>query len=197
MKRVRRTVDASRKAILETAERHLLADGPEGVKVQRIARELGMTDAAVHYHFGSREGLLESLLRFSGRRFVGEVEQAMAAQDATEFDLSRAAAMLADLYARRGTARLAMWLVLSGWSPEGEGMLRPLVEWLHEARVRRAKADGPAPDIADSRNLIALLGAVTFAQALAGNAHLRSAGVPDPSNDGFLHWLTQRLEPSS
>lgn len=47
-RRVRRTVEASRQAILETAERHLAAEGPNGVKVQRFATELGMTDAAIH-----------------------------------------------------------------------------------------------------------------------------------------------------
>lgn len=192
-KRVRRPVDESRTAILEVAERYLIKGGPEEVKVQRIAHDLGMTDAAVHYHFGSREGLLESLLRFSGRRFVEEIEQSIGAQDAIDFDLAQAAATLSDLYARRGTARLAMWLSLSGWSPEGEGMLCPLVERLHATRVRKA-AGRPAPDIADSQKLIALLGAVTFAQALAGDAHVRSAGASNLSNDDFLAWLTQRLE---
>jgi AcrR family transcriptional regulator len=194
-KRLRRPVDESRGAILEAAEQYLIKGGPEEVKVQRIARDLGMTDAAIHYHFGSREGLLESLLRFSGRRFLEKIDQTIGARGANGFDLSQAAAVLCDLYARRGTARLAMWLSLSGWSPEGEGMLCPLVERLHAARVREAAADRPAPDIADSQKLIALLGAVTFAQALAGDAHLRSAGLSNLSNDDFLTWLTQRLGP--
>ncbi|MBW8815313.1 MAG: TetR/AcrR family transcriptional regulator [Caulobacterales bacterium] len=194
-KRVRRTVEASRQAILEAAELYLAADGPEGVKVQRIARDLGLTDAAIHYHFGNREGLLEALLRFSGRRFLGELEGAMATQDAADFDLPRAAALLAELYERRGAARLAMWLTLSGWSPHGDGMLRPLAEWLHAARARRAAAAGqPAPELADSQKGIALLSAVTFAQALAGDAHLRSVGLTAVSSEAFLAWLTERME---
>lgn len=195
-RRVRRTVEASRQAILETAERHLAADGPNGVKVQRIATELGMTDAAIHYHFGNREGLLEALLRFSGRRFVGELDQVMARQDAQDFDLARAGELLTEFYERRGTARLAMWLVLSGWSPTGEGMFLPLAERLHADRTRRAAAAGrPAPDLADSQKLIALIASVALTQALAGDAHLRAVSLPGLSPQDFLAWAAARLEP--
>jgi len=194
-KRIRRTVEASRQAILEAAERYLIAEGPNGVKVQRIARDLGLTDAAIHYHFGNREGLLESLLRFSGRRFVEELEGAMAASDTAGFDLREAAIRLSELYERRGTARLAMWLMLAGWSPKGAGMLQPLAEWLHAGRARRAEAAGlAAPAFEDSQKLIALLGAVTFAQALSGDAHLRSAGLQGLAQDEFLAWVADRLE---
>ena len=65
--RIRRTPEASKAAILAAAERRLIREGPEGVRVQRIAADLGMTDAAVHYHFGSREALVEALLRSEGR----------------------------------------------------------------------------------------------------------------------------------
>lgn len=195
-RRVRRTVEASRQAILETAERHLAAEGPNGVKVQRIATELGMTDAAIHYHFGNREGLLESLLRFSGRRFVGELEQVMARQDAEDFDLARTGELLTEFYERRGTARLAMWLVLSGWSPTGEGMFLRVAERLHADRTRRAAAAGrPAPDLADSQKLIALIASVALTQALAGDAQLRAVGLPGLSPGDFLAWVAARLEP--
>jgi AcrR family transcriptional regulator len=194
-RRVRRTVEASRQAILETAERYLAAEGPNGVKVQRIATDLGMTDAAIHYHFKNREGLLGSLLRFSGRRFVGELEQVMARQDAQDFGLARAGELLTEFYERRGTARLAMWLVLSGWSPTGEGMFLPLAERLHADRTRRAAASGrPAPDLADSQKLIALIAAVTLTQALSGDAHLRAVSLPGLSPQDFLAWVAERLD---
>lgn len=197
-KRVRRTVEASREAILEAAERRLAEEGPNGVKVQRIAADLNLTDAAIHYHFGNRKGLLEALLRFSGRRFVGELEQVMARRDAADFDLSEVGDLLAELYERRGTARLAMWLMLSGWSAPGEGMLRPLAEWLHASRARRAAAAGrPAPELADCQKLVALMGAVTFAQALSGDAHLRAAGLPELAPQDFLAWVAARLEPEA
>lgn len=193
-KRVRRSVEASRQTILEAAERALIAEGPHGVKVQTIARELGLTDAAIHYHFGNREGLLEALLRFSGRRFVDDLTAAMEAMDPDAFDPATAARMLSDLYDRRGTAKLVMWLSLSGWSPSGAGMLEPLAHGVHEWRSAQARQrDLPAPDMDDSRRLIALLSALTFTQALTGKALLSSVGLTGPSSDDLLSWAASRL----
>lgn len=194
-KRIRRTVEASKQAILEAAERYLIAEGPNGVKVQKIGRELGLTDAAIHYHFGNREGLLEALLRFSGRRFLGELAAVMDTGDSASLSLEKAAQLLSDLYVRRGTARLAMWLVLSGWSPSGSGMLQPLVAGLHETRARRARENGLAvPELESSQKLIALLSAMTFTQALIGGALLRSVGADDTSQEEFLAWVAARLD---
>lgn len=194
-KRVRRTVEASRQTILETAERYLIKDGPQGVKVQKIARELGLTDAAIHYHFGNRDGLLEALLRFSGRRFADELVLATEGHDPSSFDLATAARLLSDLYDGRGAARLAMWLVLSGWSPPGDGMLRALTDRLHASRTDRAKQLGlPAPGLEDSQKLIALLSAVAFTQALFGDALMRSVGLSTVSPEDYLSWVTERLD---
>lgn len=66
--RVRRTVDEARRLILEAAERRLAAGGAEAVRVQSVAADVGVTDAAVHYHFGSRQGLLDAVVRSAGRR---------------------------------------------------------------------------------------------------------------------------------
>lgn len=194
-KRVRRTVEASRQAILETAERYLAAEGPNGVKVQKIAADLNMTDAAIHYHFGNREGLLEALLRFSGKRFVDELQQVLAGREADGLDLAQVGELLTEFYERRGTARLALWLVLTGWSPSGQGMLLPVAERVHAARMRQAEAAGrTAPDLAESQKLVALVAAVALTQALAGDANLRAVGLPDTSPQDFLDWTVRRLD---
>lgn len=193
-KRVRRSVEASRQTILEAAERALIAEGTHGVKVQTIARELGLTDAAIHYHFGNREGLLEALLRFSGRRFVEDLTTAMEGMHPATFDPATAARMLSDLYDRRGTAKLVMWLSLSGWSPSGAGMLEPLALGVHEWRSSQACQVGlPAPDLDDSRRLIALLSALTFTQALTGEALPSSVGLTNLSSSDLLSWAASRL----
>lgn len=74
-----RTGDDARTVILRTATSLLREEGMEGVTVSRVAAEVGVTKAAVHYHFGGRENLrravyapilaeLETLLRDSGGR---------------------------------------------------------------------------------------------------------------------------------
>ena len=77
-RRRRRSAPEARQAILRAAEKRLVEGGPEAVRVQLVAADVGVTDAAVHHHFGSREGLLEALLRFSGRRLRDEVEEILA-----------------------------------------------------------------------------------------------------------------------
>ena len=51
-RRVRRQPDEARRLILEAAEKRLVEGGPEAVRVQLVAGDLGLTDAAVHHHFG-------------------------------------------------------------------------------------------------------------------------------------------------
>ncbi|MDQ0464053.1 AcrR family transcriptional regulator [Caulobacter ginsengisoli] len=182
-RRVRRGVEDARQRILETAEAHLAADGPAGVKVQRIARELGITDAGVNHHFGSREALLEALLRFCGRRFVEELRAEVAARGEAPFDAGQAARLLLDFYGRRGTGRLAMWLMLSGWEPQGSGMLEPLVDWAWRSALLATRRD--------CQKLVAVLSAVTLSQALSRDAILRSVGLDGVDEADFLDWVAR------
>jgi AcrR family transcriptional regulator len=194
-KRIRRSVEVSKQAILERAEHYLIAEGLNGVKVQKIARDLGLSDAGIHYHFGNRQKLLEALLRFAGQRFVGELTAAIERSEMSSFDLAAAARLLSDLYERRGTARLAMSLVLSGWSPRGAGMLQPLAEWLHRARMSSAKARGVTPPtLEESQKVVAVLNAVIFVQALTGDAMLRSAGLRRLPREQLSSWIATLLE---
>jgi AcrR family transcriptional regulator len=194
-KRVRRSVEVSKQTILERAEHYLITEGLSGVKVQKIARDLGLSDAAIHYHFGNRKKLHEALLRFAGRRFMAELAAATEKSDISSFDLASAARLLSDLFERRGTARLAMSLILSGWSPPGAGMLQPLAEWLHRSRVRSAQARGAAaPSLEESQKIIAVLNAVIFMQALSGDALLRSSGIRRPPREQLTSWIVTLLE---
>jgi AcrR family transcriptional regulator len=177
--RVRRSKEASRQAILEAAERLLLQDGPEGVRVQRVAAAVGVTDAAVHYHFGNREGLMEALLRHCGRRLIADVRAASV----DGHDLAAVSRALQSAYLDRGAALLAVWLKLAGWRPPGSGMFSRLAE--------QAAAEGGA-DPQEAKRLIALLNAVHFAIAISGDPLLRALDL-DSSQAGqrrFLAWAT-------
>ncbi len=59
--------DASRAAILDTAEKHFGENGFRKASIAAIAEEVGMSDPGLLHHFGSKAGLLSSLLqeRFS------------------------------------------------------------------------------------------------------------------------------------
>src|SRR5258705_13764602 len=92
-KRIRRTTEAARRAILEAAERRLIEDGPDGVRVQHIAADLGMTGEALHYHFVSREALIDSVRRYSAKRLLTYIDAILKPCDVDRFHIRRLCAL--------------------------------------------------------------------------------------------------------
>jgi AcrR family transcriptional regulator len=177
-KRLRRTPQAAKVAILEAAERRLHDEGPEGVRIQRIAADLGITDAAIHYHFGSREALMDALLRRIGRRLVDDIEATIDSWAPDQIDVAALGRLFQRAYADERAARLAFWLSLGGWRPKGSGMFKPLVEQVHRARVQAArKAGRAAPRISDTQYAIALLSAAHMHAAMSGETVLASVAA--------------------
>lgn len=177
-RRVRRTPEEARRTILEAAEKRLIEGGPEAVRVQVVASDLGLSDAAIHHHFGSRQGLMTSLLREAGRRLRDEVGEILAGWDGDPSGLRRVAELIGDTYADRGYAHLALWLSLSGWDARGSGMFEPLVDALHRARLARARQSGaPRPRREESQHAVALLNLTLAAEPLMGAAFRRSVGL--------------------
>lgn len=194
-KRIRRSPEASKLAILAAAERRLIEDGPDGVRVQRIAADLGMTDAAVHYHFGNREALVDSLMRFSAKRLVDDIGAAMETWDADRLDLHQLGAVFRKTYTERGVARLVL-SVLAGRKPRGAGMLRRLVVAVHEARECRAKARGQKPPpLADTQFIVVLLSGTHLLMPIAGEALLLSAdaAADKAGTQQYLDWVAALL----
>ena len=177
-RRLRRTPQAAKVAILEAAERRLHDEGPEGVRIQRIAADLGITDAAIHYHFGSREALMDALLRRIGRRLVDDIEATIERWAPDQIDVAALGRLFQRAYADERAARLALWLSLAGWRPKGSGMFKSLVEQVHRARLQAArKAGRVAPRISDTQYAIALLSAAHMHAAMSGEAVLASVAV--------------------
>jgi AcrR family transcriptional regulator len=61
--------DATRKRILKQAERLFAKSGIDAVSIRDITDAAGVNSAAIHYHFGSKSGLIEALLA----RWAGEL----------------------------------------------------------------------------------------------------------------------------
>ena len=131
--RIRRRPEEARASILHTAEQLLMAGGPPAVQMRAVAARLGMTDAGVAHHFGSRDELLAALLRHGGRRIRDAVTIA------TEGWLQRGASVqelidaIYSVYAG-GYGELAIALHAAGWREEGVGMLDGVVDALHNLR---------------------------------------------------------------
>ena len=192
--RVRRSPTVARKEILDAAERAFASGGTEAVRVQTVARDVGITDAAVHYHFGSREGLLEALLRRAGRRLKDELKVAVAKWDADRLDVRELVRLLDETYDVRGYARLSMWLIVSGFKSRGAGLFEELASVVHRARVERARRDGETPPpLRDTLFTVELLSLVMWAEALSGEAWRRSVGLrPDrATRTEFVDWFSE------
>lgn len=185
----RLTAEEARAQILEAAEKQLIRGGPDAVRVQVIARDLGLTDAAIHYHFKNREGLMKALLHQGGRKLKSDLAKGIAGDANALAGISDATVRLDDLYRRQGYAQLALWLSLSGWKSRGHGMFEPYCTKLHEARPTDTDPD-------DTKMAVALLNVALMGSALFGKAFLASVGLPadEKTHDRFRKWLAALLE---
>ena len=59
----------TRRRILEIAQRHVMQRGYHGFSYQHISGELGVKNAAVHYHFRTKPGLVQAVLQQYERQF--------------------------------------------------------------------------------------------------------------------------------
>jgi AcrR family transcriptional regulator len=190
-KRRRRTADEARAEILAVAGRLLAQGGPDAVRLQAIADEMGVTHPALLRHFGTREELLHALLRHAGRRLRAALAEALPADGGGAPDLDAFAAELERIYRDEGYARLSIWLTLSGFQPQGSGMFRAAAEEAHRARVRRAR--GRAPELEDTLFAVLLVNLAVWADALAGNAFRRAVELPGDRDTArrFRAWLVR------
>ena len=179
--------------ILEAAAALLIEGGPHAVQVRAVAERVGMTDAGVAHHFGSRDALLLALLRHGAYRLRDSVQEAVARWTDEGADVAGLVARIAAVYSE-GYGELAIALHAAGWRDAGSGLLDPVVDALHQAR-RRAGVASPRKE--DTRLAVAALHQALATEAVYGPAFRRSAGVsPRAANSSTrqLAWWTATLK---
>ncbi len=82
----------ARERILAAAVERIARDGIDGVRIARIAMDARVSTALVHYHFETREALLEQALEYS-YELAGDVRLGAGEGDALE-SVERLAAMI-------------------------------------------------------------------------------------------------------
>ncbi|MGH1505463.1 MAG: TetR/AcrR family transcriptional regulator [Acidimicrobiales bacterium] len=193
MARVRRTAEESRQRILEAAEELLLDGGSAAVEVRAVAARIGMTDAGVKHHFGSRQGLQSALLRRGGRRLRGAVADAVdRATERDALDLRAVIGAIAEVYSE-GYGELAIALHAAGWRDDDAGLLDPLVQVLHQARL----AVDPAATLAATRRAVAACHLAIAVSPTYGEAFRRSADLVDQAasaHEEMIEWWASTLE---
>ncbi len=108
--------DETRRLILEAAEASLREYGYAALSTRQIAASGGIPLSQIHYHFGSKQGLLTSLFEFQNERLL-ERQQRMFSDAttslATKWDL---ACPYLDEDLESGYVRVLMELLAAGWS---------------------------------------------------------------------------------
>lgn len=190
--RVRRSPEQARRALLDAAEQLLIEGGPLAVQVRAVAERVGMTDAGVYHHFGTRGELLVALLRHGGRRLRKAVESTVVTWADHGADVRSLVESVAELY-RDGYGALAIALHAAGWRDPGGGLLEPAVQALHAMR-RRSR--GRAPRIEETRLAVAALHQALATEPVYGAAFRRSAGIAPREaarSEEQLAWWSEAL----
>ncbi|MCT9092441.1 TetR family transcriptional regulator [Streptomyces sp. ASQP_92] len=191
--RVRRTPDEAKRQILEAAAKLLAAGGPAAVQVRAVAAEVGVSDAAVNHHFGTRERLLSALLRFGGTTLKSELHTALAGWTEGAADPAELVRVLAALYAG-GFAELALALRQLGWRDTGSGLLDEVVDRLHaQARANCATTARTAPTREAVQLAVAAAHQALATEPLFGDEFRRSVGLDADARDRMLAWWVETL----
>src|SRR5437660_1109125 len=112
--RRRRTAEQARAAILDAAERRLVASGPAAIRLQEVASDVGVSHPTVLHHFGSREALVEAVV---ARALDSLQTGLLAGVRASPTGPDQVAALFESVFdtlVSGGHGRAFFWLALSG-----------------------------------------------------------------------------------
>ena len=198
-RRRRRTAEEARHAILDAAQKRLAECGPEEIRLQDIASDLGISHPAILHHFGSREVLMRELSRHAFESLNADMVSALGERggDVTAW-LDRVFETLRD----RGHARLLAWATLTGRLGEGDRresephLIRDLAEAVQARREADAERMGePPPPFEDTVFAVRLVSAALLGDALMGGVLRQSAGVAcdDVTTERYRRWLADQV----
>jgi AcrR family transcriptional regulator len=188
--RRRRTAEQARSAILDAAEKRLVAAGPGAIRLQEVAADVGVSHPTVLHHFGSREGLVEAVVV----RALDSLKAVLlaAVRSSTPDQPGQVEAMLDNVFSalvEGGHGRAFLWLALSGYVPTGDELrVRSVADAVHEVRKERHKAMGlrvPPPE--DTYFTVLLPALALLSMSVMGHED-------DPTGPGrFRAWLAKLI----
>jgi AcrR family transcriptional regulator len=114
-----RTAD-TRALILDAARIRLLADGYGGLSTRKVADEAGVPLSQLHYHFGSKQGLILEVLEVENQRRLAR-QQNMYAEDAPLWQRYERACDFLEDDLDSGYVRVLQEMIAAGWSNEELG----------------------------------------------------------------------------
>ncbi len=186
-KRVRRAPEEARRAILDAAEARMRDVGIDGLRLQDLAKDVGISHPAVLHHFGSREQLVEAVVERAMRTLEAELLDAVTRippQSAPHEVIE----LVFDRLGSRGSARLLAWLALTDHlqrtKTTRDHWMR-IVDATHALRV----AGDPQASREDTAYTLVLCALALFGEALVGDYAFSNAGLDRAQRGAFRPWL--------
>jgi AcrR family transcriptional regulator len=192
--RRRRTAEESRGAIMDAAERQLVAAGPGGIRLQDVARDVGVSHPTVLHHFGSREGLVDAVVSRALDALHADVAAALRDASAGEDQVAAMLDGVAAALSSRGQGRALMWLALASPEPHRDDLrLKEQADAVHALRRVRYPDAREAP-LEDSQFLVVLAASTMLAQSVLGAHLLHGVGARGSKAPArFRAWLARLL----
>lgn len=126
------TVVDTRSRIIEAAHRRLLADGFVGLSTRKVADEAEVPLSQLHYHFGSKGGLVLALFEEENKRRLDR-QTRMYAEDIPLWRRYEQACDYLEDDLDSGYVRVLQEMIAAGWSNEqvGDAVRELLGGWYH------------------------------------------------------------------
>lgn len=120
----------TKEAILDAARGRLLADGYANLSTRKVAVEAGVPVSQLHYHFGSKNGLILALLEAETDRRL-ERQRTMYAEDSPLWQRYEKACDYLEEDLESGYVRVLQEMMAAGWSEPavGEAVRSLLFGW--------------------------------------------------------------------
>ena len=134
----------TRTLILEAARRRLLADGYAGLSTRKVAEQAQVPVSQLHYHFGSKQGLILALFAEENQRRLDR-QRAMYAADLPLWRRYERACDYLEDDLDSGYVRVLQEMIAAGWSNPGicEAVRELLSGWFHLLSRRRPRGRAP------------------------------------------------------
>jgi AcrR family transcriptional regulator len=132
--------------LLEAAQRCLQRYGVAGLSTRKVAEEAGMPLSQIHYHLGSKRGLLLALLDYQNKKLLSR-QEAMFARPQPLWERWQQACDYLDEDLSSGYVRVLQEMIAAGWSDpeianEARRNLRGWYELLTQVAAQAAERLG-------------------------------------------------------
>ncbi|MBK5221924.1 MAG: TetR/AcrR family transcriptional regulator [Acidimicrobiia bacterium] len=114
------TVTETRTAIIDAARSLLRTDGHTGISTRKVAEAAGVPLSQLHYHFGSKEGLLLAVLAAENERLLDR-QARMYSSDRPLWQRYEQACDFLDEDVESGYVRVLQEMIAQGWTNSAVG----------------------------------------------------------------------------